>query len=493
MVFAYDQGMGTLSHDRRNPHRYRHLHALSISVLFFMPMLTACGGGNGSAAPAVPPPSVSSITVTCTPSTIVAGGTSQCAATVQGAGNYSNAVTWSATSGTISTNGLFTAPAAAATVTITATSTQDTSISGKASITVQPPAPTITSVQVTCDPTVVSAGSTSQCNAAVQGTGDYNPAVTWSASAGTITSAGLFTAPAVAASATITATSVQDATQSGQVVITVQSAAVRSSHIVMVIDENKGFKDVVRNTIAWPNLNNLIANGALPTHYFANAHPSIGNYFMLTTGQLLTNTDGSTAVWNVDSIARRMLAANVPFRVYAEGIPRGYVGDNTGTYLVRHNPFAKLSDIANNPQVANQCIWPFSQFAIDLANGTLPAFSFIIPDTNDDAHNGTAQQADAWLQTNVVLPLSNNSAFAPGGNGLLIVGFDEAANSDLRFGGGHVAFVFWGPIVKAGYTQASTTIYQHQSILRTIMDLLGLQDPPAAAAHAPIMSEFFIR
>jgi acid phosphatase len=188
-----------------------------------------------------------------------------------------------------------------------------------------------------------------------------------------------------------------------------------------------------------------------------------------------------------------MLAANVPFRIYAEGITQGYVGGDTGLYLVRHNPFALLSDIANSPQVANQCIWPFTQFTVDLANGTLPEYSYIVPDVDDDAHNGTPQQADAWLQTNVVIPLSNNPAFAPGGDGLLIVEFDEAANSDTTNGGGHVSPVLWGPTVKTGYTQTSSTLYQHQSMLRTVMESLGLTNPPGAAATAPSMSEFFVQ
>jgi acid phosphatase len=185
-----------------------------------------------------------------------------------------------------------------------------------------------------------------------------------------------------------------------------------------------------------------------------------------------------------------MLAANVPFRIYAEGIPQGYLGGNTGLYLIRHNPFAMLSDIANNPAVANQTIWPFTQFATDLANGTLPEFSFIVPNVNDDAHDGTPQQADSWLEANIVTPLSNDPAFQAGGAGLLIVDFDEAATSDATNGGGHVPAVFWGPMAKVGYTQASSTLYQHQSMLRTVMDTLGLSNPPAAAATAPSMSEF---
>jgi acid phosphatase len=261
----------------------------------------------------------------------------------------------------------------------------------------------------------------------------------------------------------------------------------------MVMEENTGYASVVRNTSSWPNLNNLIANGALATNYYANTHPSIGNYFMLTTGQILTNNDSSTKVWNVDNLARRLLAAKVPFRIYAEGISRGYVGGNTGLYVIRHNPFAMLSDVASNPQVANQCIWPFSQFAADLASGNLPPFSFIVPNIADDAHSGPAIAADFWLQKNLVIPLSNNAAFAPGGNGLLIVDFDEAADSDTSHGGGHVSPVFWGPLAKAGYTQTSGTLYQHQSMLHTVMNLLGLPKPPGAAAAAPSMSEFLTK
>ena len=264
----------------------------------------------------------------------------------------------------------------------------------------------------------------------------------------------------------------------------------QSKHVVMVMEENQSYSTVVGDTSVWPNLNALIGKGALATHYYSNSHPSIGNYFMLTTGQLLTTNDDSTKVWNVDNIARRMLAEHVSFRIYAEGIKQGYVGGNTGLYLIRHNPFAMLSDIADNKSVASEHIWPFTQFANDLANHNIPEYSYIVPDIEDDAHNGTPHAADAWLQKNVVGPLSTHASFQTGGDGFLVVDFDEAADSDTTHGGGHVAAVMWGPVVKADYKQASSTVYQHQSMLRTEMELLGLPDPPAAAATAPVMSEF---
>jgi len=356
-----------------------------------------------------------------------------------------------------------------------------------------PNSSSISSVSVVCTPSAVVTNATSQCNAAVQGTGTYSSAVTWSASGGIISASGLVNAPASPVTVTVTGTSIQDTSRSGAATVTVQLQTLPISHIVLVIEENQSYATVVGNTSDWSNLNNLMSNGALATNYYANSHPSIGNYFMLTTGQLLTTDDSSTTVWNVDNLARRMLASGVSFKIYAEGITHGYLGGNTGLYLIRHNPFAMLSDVADNPQVANQCIWPFTQFAADLASGTLPDFSYIVPNVDDDAHNGTPQQADAWLQTKVIAALSNSSAFASGGDGILIVDFDEAADSDTTYVGGHVAAVFWGPSVRVDFTQTSTTIYQHPSMLRTVMETLGLSDPPGAAASAPSMSEFFVQ
>ena len=176
------------------------------------------------------------------------------------------------------------------------------------------------------------------------------------------------------------------------------------SHMVIVLEENSSYTSVVHNTAAWPNLNRLISQGGLATRYYADTHPSIGNYLMLTTGQVLTNNDDSTQVWNVDNIARRMIAQHVYFKIYAEGISRGYRGGNSGQYLVRHNPFALLSDTAGSAAAAYQYIWPFSQFAIDAANGQLPTYSFVVPDVLDDAHSASPYQADQWLESRSLAP-----------------------------------------------------------------------------------------
>ena len=194
------------------------LLALSISLL-----LTACGGGGGGSTTPVTP-TITSVAVVCSPSSINTNQTSTCTPTVSGTGNYSSSVTWSVSPtsiGTVSSAGVFT-PAGSGTATITATSTQDSTKSGNATVAVTTPS-TITSITVDCSPASILTTQTSTCSATVQGTGSYSSAVTWGATDGTMTSSGVFT-PAATGTATITATSTQDTSKSGTASVAVGSA-----------------------------------------------------------------------------------------------------------------------------------------------------------------------------------------------------------------------------------------------------------------------------
>jgi hypothetical protein len=86
------------------------------------------------------------------------------------------------------------------------------------------PASTVTGVSVSPAAHNMNGGTTQQFTATVSGTNSPSQGVTWSASAGAISSSGLFTAPAATSSAqtvTITATSTQDGSRSGTATVTV--------------------------------------------------------------------------------------------------------------------------------------------------------------------------------------------------------------------------------------------------------------------------------
>jgi phosphatidylinositol-3-phosphatase len=235
-----------------------------------------------------------------------------------------------------------------------------------------------------------------------------------------------------------------------------------------------------------PYLNSLAAQYGLATQYFANTHPSIGNYFMLTTGELVTNDDAFADTVGVDNIVRHLTAAGKTWKSYAESIPSaGYTGGDSYPYAKHHNLFPYFTDVLNSStQVSN--LVPASQFDLDLANDQLPNVSYLVPNLLDDAHDGTLQTADSWLQQNIE-PLIASSTFQ--NDGLLIIVLDEADTSDSSNGGGHIAAVIISPKAKRGFQ--STILYQHQSTLRLVLQGLGVSSYPGAANGAPEMGEFF--
>ena len=257
------------------------------------------------------------------------------------------------------------------------------------------------------------------------------------------------------------------------------------SHVILVVEENHSYSDVIGNA-SMPYFNSLAAKYGLATQYFADAHASIPNYLVLTTGLAETLDDNFSGTISDDNVVRELVKAGKTWKSYAESLPSaGYIGGDSGLYARRHNPFTYLSDVQNSTaQTAN--IVPFTQFATDLGNSTLPQYSFIEPNLTDDAHDGTLAQADAWLQTNIA-PLIASSTFQNGG--LLIITFDEGDQTDLNHGGGQVATLIISSSAKTGFQ--SKTVYQHQSVLRLILAGSGVNTFPGLAGVAPDMTEFF--
>src|SRR5213596_3826474 len=155
------------------------------------------------------------------------------------------------------------------------------------------------------------------------------------------------------------------------------------NHVFIVVEENTDYASVIGSS-SMPYLNGLAQQYGLATQYYADTHPSIGNYFMMTVGKIITNDDNYSSVVKDDNVVRRLLAAGKTWKSYAEDLPSvGYTGGDVGNYARKHNVIALLSDVANDPAQTNRLV-PFTQFATDLANGTLPTFSNIVPNLCND-------------------------------------------------------------------------------------------------------------
>lgn len=251
-----------------------------------------------------------------------------------------------------------------------------------------------------------------------------------------------------------------------------------------------------------PYLCSLAAANGTALNFYSNRHGSLFAYLLNTSGADWTEKPydcsgarcASAGVITGDNIVRALTKAGKTWRGYFEGLPsQGYMGGRSGDYVYDHNPFRWYSDVADSTAQQDN-LYPFTQFGIDVKADSFQNFSYIIPDVLHDAEGTNSQSAsellssaDKWLQTNIA-PLFSTTPFLPGGDGILIITFDESkvkgksgdtssddSCSPTKSGcGGHVAFVMVGPNVIARSTTTQT--YHFQDMLHTIIHLLGMTD-----------------
>ncbi|HEY3570712.1 MAG TPA: alkaline phosphatase family protein [Thermoanaerobaculia bacterium] len=316
------------------------------------------------------------------------------------------------------------------------------------------------------------------------------------------------------------------------------------NHVVVVAFENHSYETVVGSSSA-PYFNSLIASYGLATNNYANGHDSLSQYWWMMDGTnncggSVCNSDPTNTVATADSIIREVINSGKSWKQYTEALPfRGDLVETTssgittsqGTYYARHSPAIFLSDVrqgvagnSNNPstycsgepngydstkQACNVVNFADANngFIADINAGRLPNFSLVIPNGCDDAHDCSFSTTDSWMQTNIGA-LLNSSWFQPGGDGLLILWFDEGslsgftaacgttAHADNRSsstscsgGGGRTAVVVVAPDLKAA-NYKSPVYYQHPSVTHSVCNALGI-NTPAPASTATDFTDFF--
>jgi Galactose oxidase, central domain len=276
-------------------------NGVSLTAMLIALVVAVCNSGCGGGS-APPPPIV--VTVSPTSATVLLVATQTFMANVTGTTN--TAVTWTvqegATGGSITSAGFYTAPQVAGTYHVIATSVADTSKSGSATIkvpvavTVNPPAPT------------VLLGAMQTFMATVAGTN--NMAVTWTvqegAAGGSITTAGVYTAPQVAGTYHVIATSVVDATQSATATITVPPVTVMVSPPTptVFLGAMQTFVATVTATntaVTW-TVQEGAAGGSITTAGVYTAPQVAGTYHVIATS-VADTTKSATATITVPPVA----------------------------------------------------------------------------------------------------------------------------------------------------------------------------------------------
>jgi len=271
----------------------------------------------------------------------------------------------------------------------------------------------------------------------------------------------------------------------------------RSSHVWVIGEENHSLEEVVGNS-KMPYYNHLIHEYGLATQFYSNQHSSLPALMWFVAGAPVTGNNNTVSCnHDNDNVVRELLRQGYTWRSYQQNLPSaGYQGLYGGSYYRRHNPLIDFTDVCPGTAQERNSV-PYSQMAKDFAKGDVVNYAYITPDIDEDAHNGTLEAADKWLQDNLPAILARPE-FSPGGDGIIFIVWDEgnidqwddrcSAGVDKGCGGRTPNLVL-GPQVKAGYK--STTHYHNQSVLKTVCVAMGLSSCPGAAQDAAPMSDFF--
>jgi hypothetical protein len=242
----------------------------------------------------------------------------------------------------------------------------------------------------------------------------------------------------------------------------------RFDHIVVVVLENHAYSQLIGRGSA-PFLNSLADRGAVLTNFYALTHPSEPNYLAMFSGSTHGLSDDSCPhSYTGPNLAASLLAAGQSFTGYSEDLPEpGFTGCSAGAYARKHNPWVNFAAL---PAGINQ---PLTAFPEDLSR--LPNVAFVIPNLDNDMHDGSVAQGDRWLRAH----LGEYADWSVDHNSLLIVTADE----DDRDHHNRIATVFTGAHVRSGKYPART---DHYGLLATLLASCRLRPFEAAARARPI-------
>ena len=261
---------------------------------------------------------------------------------------------------------------------------------------------------------------------------------------------------------------------------TATHAAVASggvSKILVIMEENHGPAEVFPSGM--PYLWRLAQRYGYASDWSAITHPSLPNYLAIFSGSAFNDPPdcgpGPGCAYPAPSVFGQALALGKTARSYEESMPRPCDRSDSGTYAVRHNPWAYIPDETAACRSGDVPAGAPSGGALASAvrAGTLPNVGLITPNLINDAHDGTLGQADAWLRR--WLPVIMSGQDWQHGRLAIAIVFDEG---DV---GLQVPFVLIAPGLSGAVIRQPL---DHYALTRLIDQIIGAP-PLRQAAGAP--------
>jgi hypothetical protein len=215
-------------------------------------------------------------------------------------------------------------------------------------------------------------------------------------------------------------------------------------HVYEILMENAGVNQTIGAT--GQPFETYLANtyAYAGTDYYAQCHPSTGNYISLVSGAAdhcgsdgAPGTNGSP--WSLNNLGNQLQASGLSWVAYEEEMTTPCQATNyPGNYAVRHNPFPYFSDIAGS--VCDTHDLPIANLTSGAGvdgsyfNRTTASnvtnYTWITPDLLNDGHNTTPAVGDHFLKA-FVSQLVNESWFS---STVIFVTYDESGLPQVNTG-----------------------------------------------------------
>jgi hypothetical protein len=276
------------------------------------------------------------------------------------------------------------------------------------------------------------------------------------------------------------------------------------NHVFLIMEENNGFGDVIGNKAA-PNLNYLARTFGLATDYFGVSQDSSETNYVGVIGGNVFNVTSDDAYWkqtvHAQSLFSQLDHAGISWKAYLQALPHpDYQGicyparcngapDSDPLYVSKHDGIQNFSTSRNPVDWSRQV--PITELAADLRHGTIPRFSYIVPDECHDMHGDPpycldsgnifdpenqhlVAVGDAYLGQ-LVSEITHASFWAKGNNAIAITydnGDTTAGCCDANPGGGPIVALVITSHGPRGFKYKTPS--NHYSLLSTIQHTFGL-------------------
>ncbi|HEU0026703.1 MAG TPA: alkaline phosphatase family protein [Ktedonobacterales bacterium] len=282
-------------------------------------------------------------------------------------------------------------------------------------------------------------------------------------------------------------------------------------HIFYIMMENHTYSQIIGNTAHAPHLNAMANTYGLATNFWAVTHPSTADYVASVAGDPFNAvSDASYQKQQVlhPSLFSQLEDAGLTWKTYQQSIPSpGFTGivfpsSKIPLYAAKHNPvlnfLSNYGPAPGSPDFPNAAqqrelnnMVPDTQLATDLADRTVPTFSYIVPDQCHDMHgisdfvdNGIDCDSQRSLisagdtYVNDTVQMIMGSKTWQEGNNAIVITWDEndfrttEGPTNIASAGGHIPTIVIANHGPRGveYDVAAN----HYSLLLTIEGAFGL-------------------